>query len=170
MKLGQIRLSLTAVPRRLTMELLKVAWEFMFEMITRRCISFVMTALVLGCPLQCAECCGMCWNQAYADSDSPACGNDADCDCKPDGQLPCDHDGGSSKEADCFCNGAVLSDGAKCPDLDVNRGFFAVVMNGTVARQLAGTSSGNPALRGGSHFPPLVSGRDICTLVNSYLL
>lgn len=172
--LKPIRFLLTALLPRPTMELLKVVLEFVFKMVAHRYISVAMTALVLACPFQCGECSGMCPTHACVDSDGcnpcdhACCG----CNCERDGQPLRDHDypDGSNK-VDCFCNGAVLSDSTKCPDLDVDRGFFGVVaMNGSSIRQFAGTHSGDPALLHGSHFPPLVSGRDIRALVSSYLL
>ena len=80
----------------------------------------------------------------------------------------CDDD---PKTVDCFCNGAVLSDGTPSPDHDVDRGFLVVVViNSSTKSQFAGTNTDDPSLAHRSHFPPLVSGRDICTLVGSHLL
>ncbi|MEO8494256.1 MAG: hypothetical protein ABI614_04245 [Planctomycetota bacterium] len=156
------------------MELLKVVLEFMFKMVAHPLISVAMTALVLVCPYQCGDCCGMSRTDACVDSDSCDAGDKAGCDCGGDREeQPARDDDrpGGSKEADCFCNGAVLSVGTRCPDHDVDRGLFgAVVINTSLTRQFAGTGSRDPALRCGSHFPPLLSGRDICTLVSSYLL
>ncbi len=164
------KLLLTAAVRLLTMELLTLDAESTFDMPSPRYIPVLMALLVLICPFQCAE---GCWLHACAGADAAACGSDADCDCACDReqQLPCNDGGDNSQDADCFCNGAVVSDGTKCPELDVDRGFNALaVMNGAITRQFAGTSRGDSDPLRGCHFPPLASGRDICALVGSYLL
>lgn len=139
-------------------------------MLSLRFIPVLMAVLVLICPFQCAE---GCWMHACAGAAAGACGSDADCDCTCDRErpLPCNHGGDDSQEADCFCNGAVMSHGAKCPEFDVDRGFIAVVvLDSSITRQFAANSRSDSTILRGSHFPPLASGRDICALVGSYLL
>lgn len=155
--------------------MLEIVSEFTVKMIAQRCISLIMTALVLACPYcDCGECCGMFLPDACVDSDGCDEGVEAvcGCDCDGDAQFPCDHDRSDrSQNVDCFCNGAVLSDGTHCPDHDTDGGLFAMaVMDTSITRQFAGTQTTDPSLLRGVHFPPLLSGRDICTLIGSYLL
>ena len=115
----------------------------------------------------------MCWPATGVASDDcneageTVCG----CGCGQEAQLPCDHDrSDDSKHFDCFCNGAVLSDGTDCPDHDLDRGLIAIVVDSSDTSQLVGTQTSDPSLLHSSHFPPLLSGRDICTLLGSHLL
>lgn len=142
-------------------------------MFARRFISLVMTALVLACPFcDCGECCGMCSPAecVLPDGCDEAVEKVCGCGCGEEAQLPCDHDDSdNSKHFDCFCNGAVLSDATDCPDHDSHDGLVAVVvMDGL--RQFTGTQNFHPSFTHRSHFPPLLSGRDICTLLGSHLL
>lgn len=114
----------------------------------------------------------MCPSAACVDSDScdEAVEADCGCGCGREAELPCDHDDSDdSKHFDCFCNGAVLSDATDCPDHDSPGGLVDVVVTDSL-RQFTGTQDSDLSFIHRSHFPPLLSGRDICTLLGSLLL
>lgn len=148
--------------------------ESVVEMILQRCISLLMAALVLACPFcDCGECCGMCLPSACVEPDG--CDEAGEtvcaCGCEHEAQLPCDHNvPEDSKHFDCFCDGAVLSDSTNNPGYDLDRGLVAVLGDDSEVCESTGTRASDPSLLHGSHFPPLLSGRDICTLLGSHLL
>lgn len=132
--------------------------------------SVLMTALVLSCPfLGCGECCGMSPDQhVLASGCEHAYDTCGDCDSK----LPSDHNCPHSDEvADCFCEGAVLPDSTTHLELDVVSAFHGFVsVDSRTTLQLVALKGQDESLSHGSHFPPLLSGRDICTLVEIHLL
>ena len=139
-------------------------------MIAERLISVVMTALVLACPfLEYGACCDMCPTQHSAVDCCHAAQDDL---CDHDDKTPCNHNcPHESSDKDCLCKGAIVPAAARCPDSDRDLGLVVVtVADGLIAPQLAANHAKEPALAHGSHFPPLLSGRDICTLVGSQLL
>lgn len=140
-------------------------------MIAHRFISVVMTALLLACPfLDCGKCWGMCPVQAALDSD--CCHHDHDAPCDEDSDAPGRHGcPNACNEVDCICDGAIVPDVTRCSDRDVDNGFFAApAIHGCITPQLTALYAQDQSLYRGSHFPPLLSGRDICTLVGSHLL
>lgn len=158
-------------------------------MVSQQVISVVMAAIMLACPfLDTGECCGKCpahhaavtvqndAGQKNADQVSHSC-----CDHSHEPQLaaethhqdaPCNHRCPHSvPKTDCLCHGAVLPNHVRCPDHDLdftwlNIGFANL---GVVSGPSDGVSQSTPDYAC-SHFPPLLSGRQMRVQVSSYLL
>ena len=145
-------------------------------MFSRKFISVLMTAIVLACPfVDGGECCGMCSPDSAAEIAEIQSSHGHGCDCSGDDDntpiLPGPgHDcPDGCHDSDCVCSGAVLAESTKCPNRDdvLVASAYTLVMftSPSFAQDTAATF-----MCRGCHFPPLIVGRDIRTLVASYLL
>ena len=158
-------------------------------MVSQKIISVVMAAIMLACPLlDNGECCGECpahhaavraendAHQQHAERVKNSCcshGHAPQLTTEMEhGDTPCNHRCPHSvPKTDCVCHGAVLPNHVHCPDHDLDFTWLDIeVCNlGIVAGSVDGVSqlAANYAF---SHFPPLLSGRQMRVQVNSYLL
>jgi hypothetical protein len=144
--------------------------------------SVVMTALVLACPfLECQECCGTCPVHVAAVASGHE-GHEPCCDLHsqaadlgqtgPQEPEPCDHRcPHSGNDKDCLCNGAIIPGTARCPDHDRDIAYaVAVFTDASVVSPFAAEHAETFSFCHGASFSPLISGREIRTLVGSLLL
>jgi hypothetical protein len=137
----------------------------------RQFISVVTTALMLACPfMNSGHCCGICPSHLA----KAACGHDhrsaGNVDpCERDQDAPCDHDCPHEIDANCICHGAIVPDAQRRAGRDKIAAVANVWTDADFTAQLA-LPTHDPARCHGCHFPPFLSGRDICTLVNRHLL
>jgi hypothetical protein len=128
----------------------------------RTTIAYLLVALLLICPYLClGEWAGV------MGAHSPEVG----CSC---GERPETDDNApkspADKAPDCLCRGAILDSG-RCAELDAEEPLLAI--DWTIDDALSsstGVFSSAIACEGSGHFPPVCSGRDICSLVCVLLL
>jgi hypothetical protein len=150
-------------------------------MISRRLISVLLAALALACPfLDCIECFGTCLAPgesaqcrhgvfvAFADRQFHEAADELECGHRFPHHTPL-HSQHGNGESDCLCKGAIVAIAQKAPDTDNESALVALIAADSLMAPPAATlNNSEPSLFLGSHFPPLLSGRDIRTLVSSY--
>jgi len=146
-------------------------------------VTLLMLAQAMACPfLHCGECQGACAIRCVgADHEDGGCSEAESSDeshshlpvsCETPGSIPNapefpDHDG----SADCLCGGAIRTEQVKCPDT-ISFGLFLILPDafylGTRPPQTIEARS--LACTGSVHFPPLITGRRVCILTQTWLL
>ena len=142
-------------------------------MFSRKFISAFMTAIVLACPLfDGGECCGTCSPDAVVEA-AEAPSHEHGCGCSDGGEESPSFPGpghdcpDGCHDSDCVCNGAVLPESTTCPDHRIVAIATCLVFSDCPA--LVQESAVSLEARG-CHFPPLITGRRIRTIVASFLL
>ena len=140
-------------------------------------LTLLMLAQAMACPfLHCGECQGAC---AFDSVDSVQ--TDSNC-CETESHPSHHLDGGRERSeepqcpdhgkcVDCLCGGAIRAEHVKCPDM-IGDSLCLVLPDGfySATRLACSTDAAHLACAGPVHFPPLVSGRRVCALTQTYLL
>ena len=130
---------------------------------TARVITYLLIALLLGCPFVCLH----QKAEAGAADVCACCSDERPCQQHPSDSTP---EGGRQN---CACKGAVVQALSRATDLalhcDAFWCFAVDILSPTVChRDLTGGADGSRSAV--SHFPPLSSGRDVRALISSRLL
>ena len=158
------------------------------KMYSRSFTTWFMAAMLLLCPfLDRGECCGRCPEHFAAQQSEQGCNSEAASgtachkSCgkqhaqEPDTAMgeshgPCNHDCPHAEHSDCLCDGAILPNTVSCPDQSAGGWFFVDTIEQSLTDTLSAVLGPTFWESSTSHFPPLISAREMRIHISSFLL
>jgi len=155
-------------------------------MLFKSLTTWFMAAMLLLCPfLDRGECCGRCPEHFAAhqleQANSPIVASFCQSGCEEhlnqetasstsESDGPCNHSCPHAEHSDCLCDGAILSSAVPCPEQSVDGWFLADAIESSLIDNLAASLGSASWELGASHFPPLITAREMRVHISSFLL